>query len=435
MIPAELLRKKRDGLELRAQEIQDFIEQLTVGVVNEAQAAAFLMAACTRGLSAAETAALSLAMRDSGECYDFHDIGRPIVDKHSTGGVGDKLSLLLVPLACSCGVLVPMMSGRGLGHTGGTVDKLESIPGLRMDFSTAELHELLRSQHAFMIKASANVAPADAILYALRDVTGTIESTSLITASILSKKLVEGLDGLVLDMKVGQGAFMQNRKQADELASSMMLVAHEAGLPLSILFTNMDHPLGHSVGNWLEMEESEACLQDYHSTPSDLRSLTELLCSRMLTIAQPDLDNEQALVLVRDRWQNGEAHRAFHSMLKAQGGDWAAAVEMYRTVHTLAVKAPRGGILHGWSTREMGLAGIELGAGRKRQDDSIDYAAGFRLLKKAGDEVSYGEELLLIQAQSMDRLQYVHDLLIAGLDINPSDYTEKPLLLDEWSAS
>ena len=234
MIPAELLRKKRSGAELSSDEITSFITGVTNGEVSEVQAAAFLMAVCTRGMTGAETGALTLAMRDSGRRYTFPSLHVPRIDKHSTGGVGDKLSLLLVPLVAACGVHVPMMSGRGLGHTGGTVDKLESIPGMRMEFSDAELTHLLDNIGGFMIKASNDVATADRILYALRDITGTVESTALITASILSKKLVEDIHGLVLDMKVGRGAFMQTMDAARELASEMMRGARHVGLLLQI---------------------------------------------------------------------------------------------------------------------------------------------------------------------------------------------------------
>ncbi len=435
MIPAELLRKKRDGHELSGDEIRAFIGALLNSSVNEAQAAAFLMAACTRGMSARETAALSLAMRDSGVRYNFHDLGIPIVDKHSTGGVGDKVSLLLVPLAAACGILVPMMSGRGLGHTGGTVDKLESIPGMRLDFDESALRTLLLEQGAFMIKASSNVAPADGILYALRDVTGTIESTSLITASILSKKLVEGLDGLVLDMKVGRGAFMSTREQADELAHSMMSVAKEAGLPMHIVFSSMDHPLGTMVGNWLEMRECEEALRDPTSCSPDLYELSLLQCSRMLQLADRSLSDERAREMSKRVWHDGTAHQRFHALIKAQGGDWSAACERYTSTHSMALHAPREGILHSWSTREMGLAGIELGAGRKRQHDTIDYAAGFRLLKKVGDEIRKGEELLILQASSDSELERVCTMLEQGLDIRPETYSPTPLILDEWHSS
>ncbi len=434
MIPAELLRKKRDGVEWTGDEVRDFIHGLSTGAVNDAQAAAFLMAACTRGMSAAETAALSLSMRDSGDHYDFHDLGLPLIDKHSTGGVGDKLSLLLVPLVAACGVAVPMMSGRGLGHTGGTVDKLESIPGLQMDFHSRELRSLLHEHGAFLIKATANVAPADAKLYALRDVTGTIESTSLITASILSKKLVEGLDGLVLDMKVGAGAFMQTMDQARELAQSMLDVARAASLPMRIVFTQMDHPLGSCVGNWLEMQESENCLAHYDNCAPDIRELCEILGARMLMLADSTLTDDDARTRVRSVWQSGDAYRRFHALIAAQGGDWSEAERRYAHPKVMVLTSPRSGVLHSWSTRAMGIAAIELGAGRKKQDDMIDPMAGFRLLKRVGEEVKAGEDILILQAGTDTRLEAVRRMLEQGLVIKDEAAAPTRLILDEWSS-
>lgn len=434
MIPAELLRKKRDGRELSPEEIRFFIRGVVDGSISSAQAGAFLMAACTRGLSAVETGALTMAMAASGERYDFLSIAAPRIDKHSTGGVGDKLSLLLVPLLAACGVAVPMMSGRGLGHTGGTVDKLESVVGFRMDYSLEELKGLLERNHCFMIKQTVNVAPADGILYALRDVTGTVESTGLITASILSKKLVEDIDGLVLDMKVGKGAFMQTIEQAHELAESMLMVAREVGLGMRILFTRMDEPLGYAVGNWIEMVESKESLRDYEAAPPDIRELTEALAARMLCLAYKNDDIETALAQIQTVWQSGKGYEYFLRMIEAQEGDWVASEQRYAEVFTHTVRAWKDGVVSAFTTRELGVAGIELGAGRKVQTDSIDYAAGFIFHKKTGDEVREGDEIVRIQASSPEKLERVAALVKSCIEIGEETLSNSPRILEEWKA-
>ncbi|MFM7773553.1 MAG: thymidine phosphorylase [Candidatus Kapaibacterium sp.] len=431
-IPAEVLRKKRDGAELSAEEIAAFIAGVTAGDINDAQAAAFLMAVCTRGMSAAETGALTIAMRDSGRRYRFPH-GAPRIDKHSTGGVGDKLSLLIVPIVAACGVHVPMMSGRGLGHTGGTVDKLESVIGLRMGFDEEELSTLLSRNGCFMIKASTDIAPADRILYALRDVTGTVESSALITASILSKKLVEDIHGLVLDMKVGRGAFMQTMDAARDLAERMMGVATEVGLPLRILFTRMDQPLGSAVGNWVEMAETDACLRTYQEAPSDLAYLSELFACRMLMLARPGLQEVAAMAEVREAWSSGAAYRVFHAMLEAQGGRWQESVTSYADTPFRTLEADRDGFITGFATRESGLAAITLGAGRVKQDDVIDPSAGFVLQKKTGDEVARGEPLLRVYARDERKLVEGLEAIRKCVEIGPEPPSPAPMLLDEWS--
>ena len=440
LIPAEVLRKKRDGAELSPQEVAGFVQGVTGGSINDAQAAAFLMAVCTRGMSAAETGALTMAMRDSGRRYHFpHSV--PRIDKHSTGGVGDKISLLLVPIVAACGVHVPMMSGRGLGHTGGTVDKLESVAGLRMEFSDAELSAFLEQHGCFMIKASSDIAPADRILYALRDVTGTVESSALITASILSKKLVEDIQGLVLDMKVGRGAFMQSMDAAQELAQRMMGVAKEVGLPLRILFTRMDEPLGRAVGNWLEMVETDACLQSRDDAPPDIVELTELCASRMLMLARPELSAVEATELVREAWTSAKAHAVFHTMLRAQGGDWHQSCLHYEATPYADLRAEQGGTITAFATRELGLAAITLGAGRLRQDDVIDSSAGFVLFKKTGDAIAAGETIARVYARDEQKLRDGMEQMRPCIEIGSThgasvaNAPRGTLLLDEWSSS
>ncbi|MBL7999258.1 MAG: thymidine phosphorylase [Candidatus Kapabacteria bacterium] len=434
MIPAELLRRKRDGGELHATDIQWFVHGVCDGTVSEAQAAAFLMASCIRGLSAAETGALTLAMAKSGRRFSFGDTGIPRIDKHSTGGVGDKLSLLLVPLLAASGVAVPMMSGRGLGHTGGTVDKLESVLGLQMAFDDATLHHLLSENKCFMIKQTDDVAPADGILYALRDVTGTVESTGLITASILSKKLCEDLHGLVLDMKVGNGAFMPTLDAARTLAESMIDVARSVGLPLRILFTRMDEPIGRMVGNWLEMVETEQCLADMHSTPADILELTMALASRMLMLAFPILPQPQAEENLRKVWADGTAHAAFHTMIKAQHGNWQRSVETYAHPLVIECRAEASGVFVDMKTRELGVAGIELGAGRKLKTDSIDPMAGFVIEKKIGDRVEKGDILCRIHTSNRNVPEQLIDTVRSCFVVGGELRERMPLIIDEWVA-
>lgn len=427
MIPAELLRAKRDGRELAEEEIAFLVRGVVSGSVSEAQAAAFLMASCIRGLSARETAALTLAMAHSGATFSFSGIGKPVVDKHSTGGVGDKISLLLVPLAACCGLAVPMISGRGLGHTGGTVDKLESIAGLQLDFTSTEFAALLQRNGAFMAKQTDAIAPADRILYHLRDVTGTVESVGLITASILSKKFAEGLDALVMDMKVGRGAFMATREQAEELAQSMKSVAAEAGLPLRIVFTAMEQPLGNAVGNWVEVQETLSALAG--DAPSDIRTVTEELVVAMILVAGKARTRDEALHTVRAAWQSGEALRKFERIIEAQGGDIAQSQHRYANVPRMALRASATGVIAGIHARHIGLAGIALGAGRVRSGDTIDYSAGIVFHKKVGDAVREGEEIGFLQGERAHTFDAVQHAVQQAITIGEQPPDHRALVL------
>jgi pyrimidine-nucleoside phosphorylase len=417
MLPAELLRKKRDGAELSAEEIAWWIEQVVAGSVSEAQIGAFLMAVCIRGLSLRETAALTRAMSQSGIRFHWHHLGKPVVDKHSTGGVGDKLSLLLLPLASACGVLVPMISGRALGHTGGTVDKWESIRGVRTEFAPAELEELLREVGAFLIGQSEAIAPADRILYRIRDVTATVESIGLITASILSKKLVEDLDGLVMDIKVGSGAFLPTLEAARELAQTMQQVGAELGLPIRCAFTRMDTPLGSAVGNWWEVLEAERALADYDAAPPDVRRLTEVLAAQMLLAAGVERSAEDATERVRQVWRNRTAWEQFHRLVRAQGGNWDGSLSAYERTPCKAVLAPASGTIVRLDARTVGLAALLLGAGRRTESDSVDPAAGILLRKKPGDPVTAGEELALLLCSQPERFPAAQELLLSAYTI------------------
>lgn len=396
----ELLRIKRDDGELQPEDIRWFVEQCVRGVITDAQIAAFLMAACIRGLSLRETIALTAAMCNSGLRFSWHHLGKPLIDKHSTGGVGDKISLLLVPLVAACDILVPMISGRALGHTGGTVDKLEAIRGLRTTFASHELELLLRTVGGFIMGQSAEVVPADHLFYRLRDATATVESVGLITASILSKKLVEDLDGLVLDIKVGSGAFLPTLEAAHELAHTMRAVATELGLRLKVIFSAMDAPLGYAVGNWWEVQEAEGALRDYTTAPPDVRELTEHLAAEMVLLAGRAPSYEQALLQVRSVWQSGAAWERFHALVEAQGGRWQESLRAYEGLRPFELVAWEDGYVAALEARTVGLAALLLGAGRQREHDTVDPAAGILFFKKPGDFAHRGDLLATLFSQT-----------------------------------
>jgi pyrimidine-nucleoside phosphorylase len=436
IIPAELLRRKRDGEELRADEIADFVRGLTGGEITHPQAAAFLMACCIRGLSSAETAALTLAMRDSGSRYHFNDVRRPKVDKHSTGGVGDKISLPLLPLAAACGLAVPMISGRGLGHTGGTVDKLESA-GVQMDIDNARGEDLLRRFGGFFAKQTQDIAPADRILYHLRDVTGTVESKELITASILSKKFTEDLDALTIDLKVGKGAFMDSLDKAQALAETMLGVAREVGLRMRIVFTKMEQPLGKSVGNWVEFEESLAMLEDYRSADADIAELTARLAAAMLIAGNLAPNLNEALNVVHTAWASRKPVEIFRALIAEQGGDIAAAQARYANLPKQAIYADRDGVICAMHARMIGIAGIILGAGRLRAEDELDFGAGIIFHKKRGAEVRKGEEIGYIQGTRREAFEPALQKISEAIDINAHDQPEADdsIVIEEWDSA
>ncbi len=429
MITAEILRKKRDGHELSDVEIAFLVQGLVRGEVSQAQAAAFLMANCTRGMSARETASLTRAMAFSGTTFDFSGLGVPIVDKHSTGGVGDKISLLVAPLAAACGLLVPMISGRGLGHTGGTVDKLESITGMKLDLVEDEYESLLRRNGVFMAKQTDSFVPADRILYHLRDVTGTVESVGLLTSSILSKKFAEGLDALVMDVKVGRGAFMDTFDGAQELAQSLYDTGREAGLPVRIVYTAMNRPMGRSMGNWPEVEEAIDALAG--NVEDDVRIVTEELCAAMLLAARVADSREQAGEQVRSAWQSGRGLRRFMEMIRAQGGDIEASRQLYATTPRAAILAPDDGVITGIHARQIGLAGIVLGVGRVQSGDAIDYAAGMTFHKTVGSEVRRGEEIGSIQGRRTHTFPQVLDMVRRAIETGSEAPQEEYPILGE----
>ncbi|WP_311030565.1 thymidine phosphorylase [Mesorhizobium koreense] len=403
MLPAEFIRRKRDGRPLPAEEIAAFVEGIVSGAVSEGQAAAFAMAVFFNGMSREEAVALTLAMRDSGDVLEWSDLPGPVTDKHSTGGVGDNVSLMLAPIVASCGAYVPMISGRGLGHTGGTLDKMDSIPGYVSQPDSALFRKAVRETGCAIIGQTANLAPADKRLYAIRDVTATVESIPLITASILSKKLAAGLQSLVLDVKAGNGAFMARARDASALAKSLVEVANGAGLKTTALITNMDEPLASAAGNAVEVENAVDFLTG-RRRDDRLEEVTLALAAEMLGAAGIAASNADGMRLAREALDGGRAAETFGRMVHALGGpsgfieDCSPFLPKAEVDH--AVKAPRGGYVTGIATREIGLAVVGLGGGRRKPEDAVDHAVGITGLLPVGAEVAKGDALAIVRARS-----------------------------------
>jgi len=395
MRAVDLIRKKRDGGEFSTDEIGFLVAGLTDGTVPTYQWSALAMAILWRGMTATETAGLVEAMLHSGTVLDLSDIPGPKVDKHSTGGVGDKTSLILAPVAAACGVTVPMVSGRGLGHTGGTLDKLESIPGFRIDLDLAAYRRVARECGLVLIGQTAEIAPADRVLYALRDATATVESIPLITASILSKKLAEGIDALVLDVKCGDGAFMSRIEDARALATSMTTIGRALGKPVQALLTNMDVPLGRTVGNALEIREAIACLRGHG--PDDLMEVSLELAAEMLLLGGVAETRDEALERCRKAIADGSALDRFRRMVTAQGGEARVCDDpesvLPRAACIEVIRIDRAGYLSRLAAWSVGQASMLLGAGRATAEASIDPAAGIVLHKTVGDAVAAGDVL------------------------------------------
>jgi thymidine phosphorylase len=405
----DLIRSKRDGGQLSAGDIRWLIGSYTNGDIADEQMSALLMAIYFRGLAAAELEVWTDAMISSGERLDLSGLPAPTVDKHSTGGVGDKVSLILAPLVASCGAAVPQLSGRGLGHTGGTLDKLESIPGWRATLSNAEIMTVLADVGCVICAAGEGLAPADRRLYALRDVTGTVESIPLIASSIMSKKIAEGTGSLVLDVKVGSGAFMPDISSARELARTMVELGKAHGVRTSALLTRMDAPLGRAVGNAVEVEESVATL--HGNGPADLVAVTLALAAEMLGLAGISADPAGALA-------DGRALATYRAMIAAQGGDAEAALPAARHVET--VTAASGGWLQRMDARAVGVASWRLGAGRARKEDPVSAAAGIICLAKPGDAVEPGQPLLELRGDDPDRFGRARQALANAIEIGPA---------------
>ena len=396
-----LICSKRDGRELTAAEIDWVINAYVAGTVADEQVAALLMAVFWRGLSVAELSRWTAAIIASGERMDLSGLSRPTVDKHSTGGVGDKVSLILAPLVAACGAAVPQLSGRGLGHTGGTLDKLEAIPGWRSELSNSEMLAQLEEIGCVICAAGAGVAPADRKLYALRDVTGTVESIPLIAGSIMSKKIAEGTQSLVLDVKVGSGAFMADRDRATELARTMVRLGRDHGLKVTALLSTMDTPLGRAVGNALEVAEAVEVLSGRDDSP-DLVELTLALAREMLELAGIQADPSVAL-------RNGSALERYRAMVVAQGGDPDATLP--RAAHIELVTADQTGIVGRLDARAVGVAAWRLGAGRARKEDAVSASAGVVCRIKPGEKVTEGQALLELHTDQSERLDWAREAL------------------------
>jgi pyrimidine-nucleoside phosphorylase len=396
----EILAAKRDGERLSADEIGRLVRALMDGSLADYQMAAWLMAVFFRGLDEAETVALTEAMLHSGRVLDLSSVPGAKVDKHSTGGVGDKVSLCLAPLVAACGVPVPMVSGRGLGHTGGTLDKLEAIPGFRTDLTAARFAEVVRDVGTCMIGQTSEIAPADKRIYALRDVTATVECIPLIVASILSKKLAEGIDGLVLDVKVGRGAFMKDEARARELAAYLVRVGTRAGKKVVALLTSMDAPLGVEVGNASETREAIDVLRG--RGPEDLVECTMALGAEMVVLGGRAGTLAEARTRLAEAVASGAGARVFERMIEAQGGDPRVVSEPARLViapTTVLVKAMRAGVVEAVDALAIGLAGVAMGAGRARADAAIDPAVGISVDAKPGTAVQTGDVLARVHVR------------------------------------
>jgi thymidine phosphorylase len=403
-----LIRAKRDGRRLADDDIRWLFGAYARGEVADEQMSALLMAIYFRGLDGAELRTWTAAMIASGDRLDLSGIGRPTVDKHSTGGVGDKVSLILVPLVASCGAAVPQLSGRGLGHTGGTLDKLESIPGFRAALTPGETLDVLARTGCVICAAGSGLAPADRRLYALRDVTGTVESIPLIASSIMSKKIAEGTGALVLDVKVGTGAFMKNLDGARELARTMVALGEEHQVRTHAVLTSMDAPLGRAVGNAVEVEESVAALRG--QGPPDLMEVTLALAGQMLALAGIEADPSAAIA-------DGRALATYRDMVRAQGGDPDAPLP--RAACTQLLTAPASGWVTGLDALAVGTAAWRLGAGRARKEDEVSAAAGVICLAKPGDRVQEGQPLLELRADSPGRFAPAIAVLDGAITIGP----------------
>jgi pyrimidine-nucleoside phosphorylase len=435
--PSWIIQKKRDGKELKKEELRAFIHGLSSGTVADYQASAFLMAVYFQNMTLEETVTLTEAMLESGERYDLSHISGCKVDKHSTGGVGDKVSLILAPLAAACGLRVPMMSGRGLGHTGGTVDKLESIPGFNVNLSKERFSEILAQVGCAMTSQTDKIAPADKKLYALRDVTGTVECIPLITASILSKKLAEGTDALVLDVKIGNGAFMKTREQARRLARTIIQVARKMKLPCRAILSSMNQPLGYAVGNTIEVYESIEILrnekkEDLSST--DLKELTLHLCGQMLHLGKVVRNLNEGRKLAQSKLNDGSAWKVFQELVKAQGGDLTLIQQPEKLLlapQKTTWKAKRRGYIAKMNTEELGKTLIELGGGRKRAGDPVDPSVGLVFHRKLGAKIQMGEPLVTVYSQPHTDLDLLENQFHQSIEISGTRKAVPKLIFEQ----
>ena len=416
MNTVELIKKKRDGKAFTNDEINFLINQFTKGKIPDYQFSALLMAILLKGMNPLETAALTDSMLNSGKIINLSSLKGYKVDKHSTGGVGDKTSLIIVPIVASAGVYVPMISGRGLGHTGGTLDKLESIPGFRTDLSLSQSLKVLKKCGAVLIGQTKEIAPADKLIYSLRDVTATVESIPLITASIMSKKLAEGIDGLVLDIKTGSGAFMKSQQDSINLAKSLIKTAKSFDKEVITFITDMNQPLGNYVGNWLEVYESIQVLQG--KVNSDLSTLSIKLAGAMIYLGKKAKSLQEGERIAKQKIESGEAFKKFLEIVELQGGDVNYIInpgKYPKSKFMRKVKANQNGFVSEMDTYQIGMASLELGAGRMTKEDKIDPKAGIILYKKLGDYVKNGDVICELHSDSITKIKSAEHMILESL--------------------
>ena len=428
MTAYEIIQKKRDGGTLTEAELQTFLGGCLSGEVPDYQAAAFLMAVFFRGMTDEETYLLTKVMIASGDTVDLSAFGRLSADKHSTGGVGDKTTLIVAPIAASEGLKIAKMSGRGLGHTGGTVDKLESVPGYRTDLSVPEFLAQAENTGIAVVGANKALVPADKYLYALRDVTATVDSIPLIASSIMSKKLAAGAQNIVLDVKYGSGAFMKTAAEAEVLAQKMTALGKRFGRNMAAVISNMDRPLGEAVGNALELDEAVRVLRGEHA--GDIREVSLVLASELIAMAK-GLPPEEAYARAVDALESGRAYAQMRKWIAAQGGD-VSVLEQKSFAHfpaerELTVTSPRAGYISHMDTEKIGLVSTMLGAGRRKKEDVLDLDAGIRILKKTGDFVKTGEPICALYTRTAD-LNAASEAYLESLTFSEEAPAEEPLI-------
>lgn len=429
MRAVDIIYKKRMGEELSKEEIFFFIQNFTRGEIPDYQASALCMAICFQGMTERENADLTEAMLLSGETIDLSRFGALSVDKHSTGGVGDKTTLIIAPILASLGVKMAKMSGRGLGHTGGTVDKLEAIPGYRTELSRQDFFRQVEKVGVSVIGQSGNLVPADKKLYALRDVTATIDSIPLIASSIMSKKLAAGAENIVLDVKVGSGAFMKTLPEAEELARRMIAIGKAKGRKVRCILSDMDTPLGFAVGNSLEVAEAAEILQGGGCT--ELKRLCLVLCASLLSLAQ-GIPQEEAMRAAEKTIENGSAFEKMKEWVRAQGGDEMCLVHpetLPKAKYTVEILSPKSGYLTHMDSEKIGLCASLIGAGRAKKEDKIDLAAGVLLKKKTGDKVEQGEVLCVFHTSSYEKIEEAKKIFLSALSFSEKASEKKDLIL------
>ncbi len=416
----EIIRKKRDGQKLSKSDIEFFIRGVTTKEIPNYQISALLMAIFYKGMNLEETKDLTYFMLNSGKTLDLSGIEGPKIDKHSTGGVGDKISLILAPLAAEIGIIVPMITGRGLGHTGGTSDKMEAIPGYKTSLTFSQFERVLRKAGCSIISQTREIAPADKELYALRDATETVESVPLITSSILSKKLAEDLDGLVIDLKVGEGAFMKDLASAKKLGEMMKKVGEELGTKMTIVFTDQSSPIGRNIGNVPEVIESVEILKGNLTDYPDTVEITKVLAEEMCSLA-----GIKANVL--ETLESGKVFRRFEKMVSLQGGD-LSRLNTYR--NSLEVKSTYEGVVEKIDAYKIGIAALKTGAGREKKEDNVDLRAGIKLLKVEGEEVRRGEPLALVYTKK--ELEPIKESILSAYSVGKKLKKEITKILEKW---